>query len=153
MMGEGHRLDGYDRLEMLRRAHEARKKLRSMAEEDYIEVIYEVEKVFGYARPSDIAAILGVKASSVTDMLKKLEKKNYVVYEKYRFVRLTEKGKTIARELSRKHEFLMEFLMSLGVDKDRANIEAELLEHFLSSETIEKLRKFYMTCLSSGSKG
>ncbi len=138
--------EGSSRIELLRRAHEARKTLGSMAEEDYIEVIYELERLHGYARPVDIASILGVRAASVTNMIKRLEKKNYIIYEKYRSVRLTDKGRRIAVKIASNHSFLLEFLESLGVSREKANIEAELLEHFLSEETIARLRQFYARC-------
>ncbi|MCE4612601.1 MAG: metal-dependent transcriptional regulator [Desulfurococcales archaeon] len=146
MQDNDNDMSGQTRIELLRRAHEARKTLGSMAEEDYIEVIYELERVRGYARPVDIASILGVKAASVTSMIKRLEKKNYIVYERYRSVRLTEKGRELAQKIARNHSFLLEFLESLGVSREKANIEAELLEHFLSEETISRLRQFYMEC-------
>ena len=143
---DGSDREGQSRIELLKRAHEARKNLGSMAEEDYIEVIYELERARGYVRPVDIASVLGVRAASVTSMIKRLEKKNYIVYEKYRNIRLTEKGREIARKIARNHGFLLEFLESLGVSREKANIEAELLEHFLSEETISRLRQFYTEC-------
>ena len=137
-----------ERLEMLRRAHEARKSMGSMAEEDYIEVIYELERSLGYVRLVDIAEILGVRASSVVEMLKRLEKKGLIVYERYRNIRLTEKGRLLAERISRRHEELQELLIAIGVDPERANIEAELLEHFLSEDTIERLRMIYENCIN-----
>ncbi len=134
------------RLEMLRQAHKLKKMYGSMAEEDYIEVIYELEREYGSASPSDIASILGVKPSSVTNMLRKLEEKGLVEYRKYRNPKLTEKGVELARLISEKHRKLYAILRGLGVDEARANIEAELAEHFLSDETIDKLYRFFMEC-------
>lgn len=140
-----------ERLNLLKEAHRIKRNLSSMAEEDYIEAIYELEKEIGYVKLSDIAEILGVKLSSVTEMIKKLEKKGYVEYKKYRYVKLTDEGRKIGERISRKHSFLLNFFLALGVERRRANIEAELLEHFLSDETIEKLREFYERCVKSGS--
>jgi len=141
-----------DRLEMLRRAHEAKRSLGSMAEEYYIEVIYELDKNLGYVRLVDIAGILGVKASSVAEMLRRLERKGLIVYERYKSIRLTREGLRIAERISRRHEALMEILVSAGVDPETANIEAEMLEHFLSEETIEKLKRAFSMCRKGGKR-
>ena len=136
----------HNRIELLKKAHIGRKKLKSMSEEDYIEAIYEVEKTYGYARISDISSILGIKPPTAVNMIKKLEEKGMVEYMRYRGVKLTQKGKKIAKNISKKHEFIRLFLIALGVDKERANIEAELMEHILSNETLEKLRQLYEKC-------
>ncbi len=141
------------RIKLLKEAHRIKKSMASMAEEDYIEAIYELEKEYGVVKPSDIAEVLGVRPSSVTEMLKRLERKGLVEYKKYRYVRLTERGREIGERISRKHGFLLELFLALGVDRERANIEAELLEHFLSDDTIEKLKKFYMECVSRPAGG
>jgi Mn-dependent DtxR family transcriptional regulator len=145
--------DYAERLQLLREAHRIKRRMASMAEEDYIEVIYLLEKLHSFAKPSDIADILGVKAPSVTEMLKKLERKGLVEYRRYRYVRLTERGRELGERITRKHSFLLNFFLSLGVDKERANIEAELLEHFLSDETIERLRRLYEKCLEASGGG
>jgi len=134
------------RLEMLRQAHKLKKMFGSMAEEDYIEVIYELELEYGSASPSDIASILGVKPSSVTNMLRKLEEKGLIEYRKYRDPRLTEKGKELAKNISDRHRKVYKLLRMVGVPDERANIEAELAEHFLSDDTIERLYRFFIEC-------
>ncbi|MCE4616894.1 MAG: metal-dependent transcriptional regulator [Aeropyrum sp.] len=141
------------RIELLRRAHEGRKKLSSISEEDYIEAIYEIEKAYGFARLVDIARILGVKPPTAANMIKKLEKKGLVTYMRYRGVRLTDSGREIAERISEVHEFIRSLLISLGVDEERANIEAELIEHFLSRETLEKLRQLYDRCIVESNVG
>lgn len=138
-----------DRLELLAEAHRRKKRFASMAEEDYIEVIYELEKSHGYAQPTDIARILGVTPASVTNMLKRLEEKGLVEYRRYRNPKLTRRGEELASRISRRHGMLLELFLALGVDEERANIEAELAEHFLSDETIEKLYMFLKKCMES----
>ncbi|MEB3779152.1 MAG: metal-dependent transcriptional regulator [Desulfurococcales archaeon] len=136
-----------ERIELLKKAHEGRKRLISISEEDYIEAIYEVERVYGYARLIDISRILGVKPPTVANMIKRLEEKGLVTYMRYRGVKLTEKGRTIAERISETHELIRSLLIALGVDEDKANIEAELIEHFLSRETLDRLREFYEKCI------
>lgn len=67
--------------------------------EDYIEQIYMLIEDKGYARVSDIAEALAVHPSSVTKMVQKLDKDEYLVYEKYRGLILTPKGKKSGRGL------------------------------------------------------
>lgn len=141
---QGH---GAGRIELLKRAHRGRRRLVSISEEDYIEAIYEVERVYGYARITDISEILGVKPPTVLGMVRRLEAKGLVSYERYRGVRLTEEGRRIAERIARSHEVIRSFLIGIGVDEERANIEAELIEHFLSQETLEKLKAVYEECI------
>ncbi len=63
--------------------------------EDYLERIYQLIESKGYARVSDIAETLEVHPSSVTKMVQKLDKQEYLVYEKYRGLILTAKGKKL----------------------------------------------------------
>lgn len=136
------------RIEMLKRAHEKRREgVLSISEEDYIEAIYEVERVYGYAKITDISRILGVKPPTVLGMVKRLEDKGMVKYEKYRGVRLTDKGRKLAQRIAEVHEFVRSFLVAIGVSEDRANIEAELIEHFLSEETLDRLKIVYDECI------
>lgn len=118
-----------------------RKKLISAKEEDYLEVILELQKSKGYAKQRDISKILNVKASSVTVMLKKLAEKSLIEYEKYGGIHLTSKGNKVAEEITRKHKIILDFLLLLGVDEKYANLEAEGIEHIISEDTLNKIDK------------
>src|SRR5690625_4656153 len=87
--------------------------------EDYIEQIYLLIDTKGYARVSDIAEALDVHPSSVTKMVQKLDKDNYVIYERNRGFVLTEKGTKIGKRLVFRHDLLEEFLEIIGVDEDK----------------------------------
>lgn len=105
--------------------------------EDYLEKIYQLIQEKGYARTSDIAKALQVNRSSVTKMIQKLDKNQYLVYEKYRGLILTDKGNKIGRMLVDRHKILEEFLRIIGVkDEQRIYIEVEGIEHHLSPSTI-----------------
>lgn len=107
--------------------------------EDYIEQIYLLIEDKGYARVSDIAEILGVHPSSVTKMVQKLDKKNYLVYEKYRGLMLTPKGKKTGKHFVYRHDLLEELFRIIGVDEDKIYEEVEGIEHHLSLETVERI--------------
>ncbi len=110
--------------------------------EKYIERMYELKKEKGYIRAIDLARKLGVKPSSVTEMLQKLAKEGYVKYEKYRNVDLTDKGMELADMLERKHNAIKKLFMHLGVSEDIANKDACLIEHIISEETAKKIIEF-----------
>lgn len=107
--------------------------------EDYIEIIYNLIETKGYARVSDIAEELVVHPSSVTKMVQKLDKDNYLNYEKYRGFILTAKGKKIGERLVFRHELLEQFLDLIGVDQDNIYSDVEGIEHHLSWNSIDRI--------------
>lgn len=107
--------------------------------EDYIEQIYLLIESKGYARVSDIAEALSVHPSSVTKMVKKLDKDGYLNYEKYRGLILTAKGKKIGKRLVYRHELLEQFLGIIGVDEENIYDDVEGIEHHLSWNSIDRI--------------
>nr|MBF0221386.1 metal-dependent transcriptional regulator [Desulfobulbaceae bacterium] len=111
--------------------------------EDYLEVILELEKSNKVARAKDIADKIGVQSASVTGALKSLEKKGLINYEPYSFVTLTSKGEKIARQITRNHSVLENFLINvLQIDKKTANETACRMEHAITEEATERLVSF-----------
>jgi Mn-dependent DtxR family transcriptional regulator len=114
--------------------------------EDYLEKIYKLIDEKGYARVSDIAEGLEVHPSSVTKMIQKLDKDNYLVYEKYRGLILTSKGKKLGKRLVDRHKLLEEFLQLIGVQEENIYRDVEGIEHHLSADSIaciETLLEFF----------
>ncbi|UAL46080.1 transcriptional regulator MntR [Sutcliffiella horikoshii] len=107
--------------------------------EDYIEQIYMLIEDKGYARVSDIAEALAVHPSSVTKMVQKLDKDQYLIYEKYRGLVLTSKGKKIGKRLVYRHELLEQFLRVIGVDEENIYEDVEGIEHHLSWNAIDRI--------------
>lgn len=107
--------------------------------EDYIEQIYILIDEKGYARVSDIAEALAVHPSSVTKMVQKLDKDEYLIYEKYRGLILTAKGKKIGKRLVYRHELLEQFMRIIGVDEDKVYNDVEGIEHHLSWNAIDRI--------------
>lgn len=104
--------------------------------EDYLERIYKLIDEKGYARVSDIAEGLEVHPSSVTKMIQKLDKDNYLVYEKYRGLVLTTKGKKMGKRLVDRHHLLEDFLSVIGVQEENIYQDVEGIEHHLSWDSI-----------------
>ncbi|WP_102274834.1 transcriptional regulator MntR [Cytobacillus massiliigabonensis] len=107
--------------------------------EDYIEQIYILINEKGYARVSDIAENLSVHPSSVTKMVQKLDKDEYLVYEKYRGLILTPKGKKIGKRLVYRHDLLEQLLRLIGVKEEHIYEDVEGIEHHLSWDAIDRV--------------
>jgi DtxR family Mn-dependent transcriptional regulator len=110
----------------------------TVAVQDYAKAIYTLEAREGTASTNDLAALLEVRPASVSGMLRKLSALGLVEHERYRGVRLTERGRRVALEVVRHHRLLELFLVeSLGMTWDEVHAEAEVLEHALSEELEE----------------
>ena len=107
--------------------------------EDYIEQIYILIEEKGYARVSDIAENLNVHPSSVTKMVQKLDHEEYLIYEKYRGLILTAKGKKIGKRLVYRHELLESLLQIIGVKDENIYNDVEGIEHHLSWDSIDRI--------------
>ncbi len=114
------------------------------SEENYIKVIYHLSLASPKGiNTNAIASMLETKASSVTDMVKKLSEKDWVSYQKYQGVTLTEKGFHAAKMIVRKHRLWEVFLVEkLGFSWDEVHELAEELEHIKSDVLINKLDAF-----------
>ncbi len=110
--------------------------------EDYLRGLYEIIERKGYARIKDVARELDVQPSSVVEMMKKLDQKGLVVYEKYGGITLTSEGEEIARAVMKRHETFKKFLEIILVPKDIALKDAHVLEHRLDPKTILQLTRF-----------
>jgi len=114
------------------------------SEENYLKVIYHLSLVSPKGiNTNAIAGMLETKASSVTDMLKKLADKDLVSYQKYQGVTLTESGLLSAKMIVRKHRLWEVFLVEkLNFSWDEVHEIAEELEHIQSEKLINKLDEF-----------
>lgn len=112
----------------------------STSEENYLKAIFKITFQKKAASTNEIAEILEAKASSVTDMVKKLSKKGLINYKKYYGVTLTEKGKSTAILIIRKHRLWETFLHDkLNFTWDEVHNMAEELEHVSSNELVNRL--------------
>lgn len=116
----------------------------TFSEENHLKTIYHLTNLSdGEVSTNAIAEMMETKASSVTDMLKKLSEKGLVDYKKYQGVLLTEKGKLSAKMIVRKHRLWEVFLVEkLDFSWDEVHDIAEQLEHIKSEKLINKLDDF-----------
>lgn len=116
----------------------------TLSEENYLKTIYHLTTISNTeVSTNSIAEKMETKASSVTDMLKKLAEKGLINYKKYQGVSLTENGKLVAIMIVRKHRLWEVFLVEkLHFPWDEVHDIAEQLEHIKSEELINKLDDF-----------
>ena len=111
----------------------------SSAVEDYLERILELINTKGYARVVDIAGSLGISQASVTNMVQRLDAEGLLKYEKYRGLVLTTAGETLARNITRRHQLLTDFLKLLGLPDDVIYHDVEGMEHHISPPTLRAI--------------
>jgi DtxR family Mn-dependent transcriptional regulator len=122
--------------------------------EDYLEAIFDLNEVKKVVRVKDIAKRMDVKMPTVSSMLKTLNERGMVHYEKYEYIELTKTGKRIGKEMRRRHGVLDKFLTEiLKIDANVADEEACKMEHALSEETLDSLidfMEFIQVCPRAG---
>jgi len=115
----------------------------STAEENYIKTIYHLQQTEANASTNEVAAKLNTKAASVTDMIKRLNAKQLINYEKYKGVSLSAEGEKIAIAIIRKHRLWEYFLVEkLQFKWDEVHEIAEELEHISSKQLVERLDSY-----------
>ena len=118
--------------------------MMTFSEENYLKTIYHLTSSTNReVSTNEIAEMIATKASSVTDMLRKLAEKGLLNYKKYQGVSLTGKGKLSAKMIVRKHRLWEVFLVEkLNFSWDEVHDIAEQLEHIKSEQLINKLDDF-----------
>lgn len=118
--------------------------MNTRTEENYLKAIYHLgENGALNVSTNAIAEVMNTKASSVTDMVKKLSEKAYVNYKKYQGVTLTKEGQKVAISIIRKHRLWEVFLVEkLNFTWDEVHEVAEQLEHIKSDKLIRELDVF-----------
>lgn len=122
--------------------------------EDYLEAIFDIGQDKSFVRVKDIAQRMNVTMPSVTSMLKTLNDKGLVHYEKYEYVELTKAGRGVGGEMRRRHNILRRFMTEvLKIDFAIADDDACKMEHALSIGTLDSLTdfmKFIQICPCAG---
>ena len=107
--------------------------------ENYLETILILSKKHPVVRSVDIAE--DFKKSSVSVAMKNLREKEHIVVSKEGFITLTESGRSIAEMIYERHELLSDWLTRLGVDPETAAEDACRIEHVISAESFEAIKR------------
>ena len=109
--------------------------------ENYLETILILKKRMGQVRSIDIATELSVSKPSVSVAMKNLRTNGYIEVDKDGYITLLDKGNSIAEKMYERHTLLTEWLTGIGVSSDVAAEDACRIEHIISAETFEALKK------------
>ena len=110
--------------------------------ENYLENIYILSLENNEVRHKDVTEKMNRAKSVVTKAIHILEEKGYVVYDEDKIIRLTEEGRAIAERVYEKHIYIQNLLLEAGVNKHIAESEACDIEHVISDESFEKIKKY-----------
>lgn len=109
--------------------------------EDYLETILLLQKRIGQVRSIDIAGEMNFTKPSVSIAMKNLREKSYITVSEGGFITLTESGRARAESVLERHTILSDWLISLGVSKETALADACRVEHDLSEESFEAIKR------------
>lgn len=110
--------------------------------EDYLEAILVLQKKRGIVRSVDVAEYLDVKKPSVSNAVGILERGGFVIKDQYHFLHLTDKGRETAEKIYERHCYFKRWLIEAGVEDATAEQEACRIEHDISEQSFEKLKKW-----------
>ncbi|NMM61873.1 metal-dependent transcriptional regulator [Clostridium sp. P21] len=113
--------------------------------ENYLETILILQKTLNAVRSIDIVNELNYTKASVSIAMKKLRENGYIEMDKDGYISLTKAGLAIAEKMYERHETLSSFLMFLGVNKKTSLEDACRIEHVISDESFDKIKKYIMT--------
>ena len=111
------------------------------SQENYLETILILSKKLPVVRSVDIATEMGFKKSSISIAMKNLREKGCITVTDAGFIYLTDEGNRIASMIYERHQIISEGLISLGVDEKIALEDACKLEHDLSVESFDAIKK------------
>ena len=109
--------------------------------EDYLETIASLIAERGEARAVDLAETMGVTHVSVGKTVRRLQEEGYVTSQPYRAIFLTDEGRALAVAARERHLLVHDFLVSIGVPHETAEIDAEGIEHHVSVVTLDAMRR------------
>ena len=109
--------------------------------EMYLESIYVLSKKLGSVRSVDISEYMGYSKPSVSRAVSLLKNGGYIVMDEDNLITLTESGREIARKIYDRHTLLTELLTRLGVSQETAAEDACKMEHAISDESFEAIRR------------
>lgn len=109
--------------------------------ENYLETILVLSKRNGTVRSIDIVRELGFSKPSISVAMKNLRQNNYIVMDDEGYIELTSEGFEIAAKMYERHTIISKLLVKLGVDEKKAVEDACRIEHVISEESFEAIKK------------
>ncbi len=113
--------------------------------EMYLETIHVLQKKNGFVRSVDVAEHMGYSKPSISRAVGLLKTSGYITVDKSGYITLTEAGLDVANKIYERHTVLSSLLTALGVDKETAAEDACRLEHAISDQSFEAIKKHLET--------
>ena len=110
--------------------------------EMYLETIYILSKKQAVVRSIDVGEYMGFSKPSVSRAVGLLKNGGYIIVDPDGHITLTEEGVDVAEKMYERHTLLTDFLVSLGVNKETATEDACKIEHDISDESFEAIKKY-----------
>ncbi|MBO7196435.1 MAG: metal-dependent transcriptional regulator [Clostridia bacterium] len=107
----------------------------------YLETILILSKKNTHVRSIDVCEYMGFSKPSVSRAIGLLKKGEYITVDKDGYISLTDTGRETAQKIYDRHDVLTDFLVSLGVDSEIASADACKIEHHISDESFEAIKK------------
>ena len=112
--------------------------------EDYLETILMLQKSKGQVRSIDIANEMNFTKPSVSVAMKNLREKGYITMDNTGYITLTDTGRQRANDVLERHNILAELLMRIGVSEETAKEDACKVEHDLSDESFDAIKRAFL---------
>lgn len=109
--------------------------------EDYLEKILMIGEVKPAVRSVDLANELGFSKPSISVAVKNMKAKGYITVSDEGYLTLTDSGRALAERVYDRHKFFRKWLLGLGVNEETAEEDACRIEHVISEETFEAIKK------------
>ncbi len=118
----------------------------------YLETIYVLSSKKSIVRAIDVCEEMGYSKPSVSRAMGILKKEHLISIDPSGHITLTDKGRDIAESMYERHTVISRFLESIGVDSEIAAEDACRIEHCISEESFEAIKKFTERSLENGDK-
>ena len=109
----------------------------------YLETIYRLSKEHKYVRSIDVAEEMGYSKPSVSRAMSLLRQGGYLLVDEHGHLALTEVGQEVAEKIFERHTVLTRLLISLGVEADVAAEDACRVEHVISDQSFEAIKRYF----------
>lgn len=113
----------------------------SANKEKYLWEIYTNLNEEGFTRVSQLAKSLQVSVPSASKMAKKLNEEEFIEFQRYGIITLTDKGMEVSQRLVENHHVLVRFFQFLGVDEEMIEEEVKRIEYYISKDVIKKIER------------
>ncbi len=111
--------------------------------ENYLEAVLMISRRQPFVRAADLCRQLGFSRPTVSQAVRELAADGYLTVDGERHIALTEKGMAIAGSILERHEVIAEIFMGLGVSRDTAYADACRVEHYISAETFQCMKRWH----------